>query len=131
MTKKKLNKATILLLRNIKEIKEVLDFLDRLSLHNLAVKYNVDSYVKEFKTTHLIKISVLYFYSKERHLKHFLKALLDNDICCSIFGVPKISVQQVYKALKKRCWLFFYEAFEQVVKEVKAYETPQYTVLHN
>ena len=62
MTKKKLNKATILLLRNIKEIKEVLDFLDRLSLHNLAVKYNVDSYVKEFKTTHLIKISVLYFY---------------------------------------------------------------------
>jgi hypothetical protein len=35
-------------------------------------------------------------------------------------------VQQVYKALEKRCWLFFYEAFEQIVNEVKGQETLHY-----
>lgn len=118
-------KSSILLMRNIKEIKEILGFLDRLPIQNLVVKYKVDSYVKEFNTLHLIKIAVLYFYSKERHLKHFLEALMENEVCCSIFGVPKISVQQVYKALKKRCWLFFYELFEHVVKELKNFEIPE------
>lgn len=120
------NSGTTLLLRNIKEIKEVLGFLDHLSLHQLTTKYNVDRYVKEFNTIYLIKIAILYFYSKERHFKHFLKALLNNEACCRLFGIPKVCVQQVYKALKKRCWLFFYEAFEQIVKEIKNYETPQY-----
>lgn len=124
MTKKKSYKGTILLLRNIKEIKEVLGFLDRLPLQNLIVKYNVDNYVKELKTLDLIKIAVLYFYSKERHLKHFLSALMDNLICCKLLGIAKVSVQQVYKALKKRCWWFFYEAFAQVVKGFKDYEVP-------
>ena len=113
-------------MRNICEIKKVLGFVDRLSLDQLVVKYNVDSYVKEFYTKDLIKIAILYFYSKERHLKHFLKALLENDLCCKLFGIPKISVQQVYKALKKRCWYFFYEAFGQVVKELKQHETAEY-----
>ena len=35
-------------------------------------------------------------------------------------------MQQVYKALKKRCWLFFYDLFENVVKEFKNYEIPEY-----
>jgi transposase len=112
-----------LLLRNLSEIKEVLGFLDKISLSDLVTKYNVDSYVKDFHTIHLIKIAILYFYSKERHLKHFLTALMDNPTCCRIFGIPKISVQQVYKALQKRCWFFFYEAFEQIVQEVKGHET--------
>lgn len=119
-------KKPTLILRNIKEINEVLGFVDRLPLSDLVVKYNVDSYVKEFHTIDLIKIAILYFYSKERYLKHFLEALLENDICCRIFGIPQVSVQQVYKALKKRCWLFFYEAFEQVVKEAKGNEAPAY-----
>lgn len=114
------------LLREIKEINNVLGFLDTLSLSETITKYNVDNYVKEFKTIYLVKIAILYFYSKERHFKHFLKALLANDLCCRLFHVPKISVQQVYKALKKRCWLFFYEAFEQIVKEVKNHETSHY-----
>lgn len=124
MIKKKSYKGTILLLRNIKEIKEVLGFLDRLPLQNLIVKYNVDNYVKELKTLDIIKIAVLYFYSKERHLKHFLSALMDNLICCKLLGIANVSVQQVYKALKKRCWWFFYEAFAQVVKGFKDYEVP-------
>lgn len=101
-------------------------YLDNISLSNLVIKYNVDSYVKEFYTKDLIKVAILYFYSKERHFKHFLEALLANDICCRLFGIRKVSVQQIYKALQKRCWLFFYDAFEQVVKEVRNYETPQY-----
>ncbi len=123
---KRTKRKPTLILRNIKEINEVLGFVDRLPLSDLVVKYNVDNYVKEFHTIDLIKIAMLYFYSKERYLKHFLEALLNNDVCCRIFGVQQVSVQQVYKALKKRCWLFFYEAFEQVVKEVKNYDVPCY-----
>ena len=119
-------RTNTLLLRNIKEINEVLGFLDRLSLGAITDKYNVDDYVKKFNTLDLIKIAILYFYSKERHLKHFLKALLENKTCCKLFGIPEVSVQQVYKALKNRCWLFFYEAFEQIVKEIKGHETPTY-----
>lgn len=119
-----------LLLRNLKEIKEVLVFLERLPLQDLVLKYNVDSYVKVFYTRDLIKIAVLYFYSKERHLKHFLKALLHNGICCSLFCIPKVSIQQVYKAIQKRCWWFFYDAFGQVVKAVKEKETASYRLFH-
>ena len=100
--------------------------MDRLPLSDLVVKYNVDNYVKELHTIDVIKIAILYFYSKERHLKHFLEALLENEVCCRLFNIQQVSVQQVYKALKKRCWLFFYEAFEQVVKEVKNYDAPSY-----
>ncbi len=107
-------------------INEVLGFVDRLPLSDLVVKYNVDNYVKELHTIDVIKIAILYFYSKERHLKHFLEALLENEVCCRLFNIQQVSVQQVYKALKKRCWLFFYEAFEQVVKEVKNYDAPSY-----
>ncbi len=112
----------VLLLRHIKEIKEILHFLERFDLSDLAIKYQVDSYVKEFYTTDLVKVAILYFYSKERCLKHFLEALLDNETCCKLFGVPQVCVQQVYKALEKRCWLFFYEAFEQIVRKVKQQE---------
>ena len=111
-------KAQTLLLRNIKEIKEVLHFVDKLPLGSLTVKYRVDSYVKEFHTLDLIKIAILYFYSKERHFKHFLEALLSNEVCCRLFGLPQVSVQQAYKALKKRCWFFFYEAFGQTIKHL-------------
>ena len=117
------NSGTTLILRNISEIKEVFYFLNNLSLKSLIVKYKVDHYVKEFHTKDLIKIAVLFFYSKERHLKHFLNALLKNSICCKLFKIPEICVQQVYKALKNRCWWFFYEAFNLIVKEVKKKET--------
>lgn len=122
----KTKRKPTLLLRNISEIKEVLGFVDRLSLSQLVIKYNVDKYVKEFHTIHLIKIAILYFYSKERHLKHFLEALLSNELCCGLFSIPTVSVQHVYKALKKRCWFFFYEAFSQIVKEVNKRETADY-----
>ena len=115
-----------LLLRNIAEIKEVLGFVDRFSLGQLVTTYNVDKYVKEFKTADLIKVAILYFYSKERHLKQFLEALLKNEICCRLFGVPQVSIQQVYKALKKRCWWFFYDAFHQVTKELTGREVPHH-----
>src|SRR3989338_9401607 len=95
-------RKSTLIMRNISEIKKVLGYVDRLPLDQLVVKYNVDSYVKEFYTKDLIKIAILYFYSKERHLKHFLQALLQNEYCCKLFSIPKVSVQQVYKALKKR-----------------------------
>jgi len=119
-----------LLLRNIKEVKEVLHFVDKLSLSELVLKYNVDRYVKDFHTLDLIKIAILFFYSKESHLKHFLKALLSNDLCCKLFDVPQISVQQVYKALKNRCWFFFYEAFSQVVKATDNRETPDFRLFN-
>jgi hypothetical protein len=122
------NTGITLILRNIKEINQVLHFVDRLSLKDLVTKYNVDNYVKEFKTVDLIKISILYFFSKEQHLKHFLKALLSNKVCCRLFSIPVISVQQVYKALKKRCWFFFYESFHLVSKELRNKESLSYRV---
>ena len=122
----KTKRKPTLLLRNIKEINDVLGFVDRLPLSELVVKYNVDNYVKEFHTIDIIKIAMLYFYSKESCLKHFLEALLENEVCCRLFNIRQVSVQQVYKALKKRCWQFFYEAFEQVVREVKNYDAPSY-----
>lgn len=121
--KKKNYSGAIPLLRNLKEVKEVLGFLDNLSLDHLIIKYNVDNYVKELYTIDIIKIATLYFYSKERHFKHFLEAMLNSQICCGIFKIKKICVQQIYKAISKRCWWFFYEAFHQIVKEFKGKET--------
>jgi hypothetical protein len=108
------NNKTTLLIRNVVHINQVLGFLAKLNLDDLVLKYNVDTYVKEFHTIDLVKIVILYFYSKERNFKDFLEALMSNAYCCKMFGISKISVQQVYKALKKRCWWFFYEVFHQV-----------------
>jgi hypothetical protein len=103
-----------LVLRNIKHINQVLGFLDQFDLENLISKYHVDDYVKTFHTIDLVKIVILHLYSKERHFKNFLEALMTNAYCCKLFGVQKVSVQQVYKALDSRCWMFFYEAFHQI-----------------
>jgi len=116
------HKTPALLLRRIKEINQALGFIDRLDLDDLVIKYNVDRYVKDFRTVDMIKIAMLYFYSKERYLKHFLEALYANKACCALFHVPHTSVQHVYKALKKRCWWFFYEAFHQVVAKLQGRE---------
>jgi hypothetical protein len=114
-----LQRTPPLLLRNVREIKQVFGFLDRFNLDELRLKYQVDFYVKEFHTKDLLKIGILFFYSKEAHLKHFLEALHANEHCCRLFGLPHTSVQHVYKALKKRCWWFFYEAFHQVSATLK------------
>ena len=117
-------KTPAALLRHIREIEKALDFLDSLPLADLVVKYNVDHYVKKLPTRDVLKIAILFFYSKERYLKHFLVALLSNGLCCRLFRVNKVTFQQVYKAIQHRCWFFFYEAFHQAVKLVFRREVP-------
>ena len=118
------NNKTTLLIRNVRHINQVLGFLSRLDLDDLVVKYNVDSYVKEFHTVDLVKIVILYFYSKERNFKNFLEALMSNAYCCKLFRVPKTSVQHIYKSLKNRCWWFFYEVFHQISSNANS--TPEH-----
>ncbi len=112
------------IIRNIKPINKVFLLLQDSIPSTLVEKYYVDYYVKDLYTIDLLKISVIYFYSKEKCLKHFLKSLFKSKNLCKIFNLPIVSVQQVFKALKKRCWLFFQEVF-LLIYEKLILDTPK------
>jgi hypothetical protein len=105
--------------RNLHQIKNLFTILESSQVNDLIEKYNVDLYVKNLKTIHLLKISLLFYLSREKYLKNFLEGFLKRDILRIIFNLPKTSYQQIYKALKKRCWLFHYTALLTINLELK------------
>ena len=79
------------------QIKELFCCVDNLDLSEEEEKYKVNDYVKEFYIKDLTKISILFLFSKEKYLKHFLEALVKNPLVCVHYNISYVSVQHFYK----------------------------------
>lgn len=107
------------LLRNGAKLQKVLATLDSLYNEDLAVKYQVDRYAKKLQTVDLLKICSLFVLSKSDNLHEFLQMLYEKPYIAAKFGISRVCIQQVYKALKKRNHDFFRELFKTTLDFVR------------
>ena len=101
------------------QLKKLLDYIDGLDLETEINKYNVDKYTKTFHVKDLMKLNILFLFSREPFFKNFLVALKENPFIYKHFGIQQVSVQQVFKSLQHKCWWFFYEAFHILSKQCR------------
>lgn len=107
-------------LDNLKAIFNEQDgFYSQDDINVLIEKYEINKYVKKFAIQHLHKIMILFVFSHYTSFNQFIQRLLNSRWALKLFGIPLVSVQQVYKALNKRTHNFFRDVFFASIKTIK------------
>jgi len=105
--KSKKHNRIILIMRKNGQIKEILDSIDNLDLSEEKKKYKVNNYVKEFYIKDLTKISILFLFSKEKYLKHFLKSVGKESINMHTLQYQLCECATFLQVLKKQVLVVF------------------------